>query len=78
MTSLCQVDIKLASTVNLHLENKEPFNWKRGTFLWIVLVRLYSDVNSASSRGVARTRSGSLTQVISCKPSPHFNWSDKG
>jgi hypothetical protein len=34
----------------------------------------YSDVNSASSRGVAPRVH---TQVTSCEPSPHFNWSIK-
>ena len=34
----------------------------------------YSDVDSASSRGVSPRRSGSRTQVTSCEPSPHSNW----
>jgi hypothetical protein len=39
---------------------------------------LYFDANSASSRGDAPMKSGSHTQVISCEPSPHFSWSNKG
>jgi hypothetical protein len=38
---------------------------------------LYAAVNSASSRGAAQWRSGSHTQVISCEPSYHSNWSNK-
>jgi hypothetical protein len=41
---------------------------------------LYFDVNSASSRGVSlptRSSPSSSIQVISCEPSPHFNWSVK-
>ena len=38
--------------------------------LWVALGLLYSDVNSVPSRGVAPTRSGSHTQVISCEPLP--------